>query len=116
MRKIGLIFMMMFLMSANAWAHGSFGQAEITSNATLSAIWLAALITAVVHTIIGPDHYLPFVAIAKSRGYGLKKNIVMDVYLRGWAYCKRAYYCLDVYLFFALVEPRKLFVAGRKSR
>ena len=76
MRKIGLGFMMMFLLSANAWAHGSFGQTEIASGATLSAIWLAALITAVVHTIMGPDHYLPFVAIAKSRGYGLAKTLL----------------------------------------
>lgn len=43
--------------------------------ASLTAIWLAALMTAVVHTIMGPDHYLPFVAIGKSRGYSLKKTL-----------------------------------------
>ena len=54
---------------------------------TVSALLLTAFITAVVHTvtgpdhylpfiaITGPDHYLPFIAIAKSRNYGLKKTL-----------------------------------------
>lgn len=42
---------------------------------TLSAIWVTAFLTAVIHTIAGPDHYLPFIAIAKSRGYSLKKTL-----------------------------------------
>lgn len=43
---------------------------------SLSAIWLTAFLTAVLHTIMGPDHYLPFVAIGKSRGYSLKKTLL----------------------------------------
>lgn len=43
--------------------------------AALSAIWLTAFLTAVVHTIMGPDHYLPFIAIGKSRGCSLKKML-----------------------------------------
>lgn len=43
---------------------------------SLSAVWLTAFLTAVIHTIMGPDHYLPFVAIGKSRGYGLKKTLL----------------------------------------
>lgn len=43
--------------------------------ASLSAIWLTAFLTAVLHTLMGPDHYLPFVAIGKSRGYSLKKTL-----------------------------------------
>lgn len=43
---------------------------------TVSALWIAALLTAVVHTIAGPDHYLPFIAIAKSRGYSLKRTLL----------------------------------------
>lgn len=65
--------MLMIGFAASAFAHGGHGQVEVASGATLPAIWLAAFLTAVVHTIMGPDHYLPFVAIAKSRGYGLKK-------------------------------------------
>lgn len=44
--------------------------------ASVSAIWLTAFLTAVLHTIMGPDHYLPFVAIGKSRGYSLKKTLL----------------------------------------
>lgn len=42
---------------------------------SLSAICLTAFLTAVLHTIMGPDHYLPFIAIGKSRGYSLKKTL-----------------------------------------
>lgn len=44
---------------------------------TLSALGITALLTAVIHTIMGPDHYLPFVAIGKIRGYSLKKTLVL---------------------------------------
>lgn len=43
---------------------------------TLTALWLTAFLTAVIHTITGPDHYLPFISIAKSRGYSLKKTLL----------------------------------------
>ncbi|MBR1648098.1 MAG: hypothetical protein IJ689_00690 [Alphaproteobacteria bacterium] len=43
---------------------------------TLYALWMTALLTAVIHTITGPDHYLPFIAIAKSRNYDLKKTLL----------------------------------------
>lgn len=42
---------------------------------TIYVLWWTALLTAVIHTIAGPDHYLPFIAIAKSRNYGLKKTL-----------------------------------------
>lgn len=44
--------------------------------ASLMAIWLTAFLTAVLHTIMGPDHYLPFIAIGKSRNYSLKKTLL----------------------------------------
>lgn len=44
---------------------------------TLSALGITALLTAVIHTIMGPDHYLPFVAIGKIRGYSLKKTLAL---------------------------------------
>lgn len=48
--------------------------------ATLSALAVTAFATAVVHTIAGPDHYLPFIAIAKSRGYSLKKTLMWTLF------------------------------------
>ena len=43
---------------------------------TIYVLWWTALLTAVIHTIAGPDHYLPFIVIAKSRNYSLKKTLV----------------------------------------
>ena len=76
MKKVILIFMLLTGMAISAAAHGNHGQIEPAAGSTLSAIWLAAFLTAVIHTIMGPDHYLPFVAIAKSRGYSLKKTLL----------------------------------------
>lgn len=76
MKKTILIFMLLTGLTVSAAAHGSYGQIESASVSTLSAVWLAAFLTAVIHTIMGPDHYLPFVAIAKSRGYSLKKTLL----------------------------------------
>ena len=36
---------------------------------------LTAAAIAFVHTLLGPDHYLPFVAMAKARGWSLQKTI-----------------------------------------
>ena len=36
---------------------------------------LSAAAIACVHTILGPDHYLPFVAMAKARGWSLRKTL-----------------------------------------
>jgi len=35
-----------------------------------------AAIAAVVHTLTGPDHYLPFIALAKSRGWNMTRAMV----------------------------------------
>ncbi len=40
-----------------------------------TAILLTALTIGVVHTIAGPDHYLPFVALSKSRNWSMVKTI-----------------------------------------
>jgi len=45
-------------------------------NTTLIMLWITAFLTAVIHTITGPDHYLPFIAIAKSRNFSLKKTLL----------------------------------------
>lgn len=46
---------------------------------TLAALLLAALLTGVIHTVAGPDHYLPFIAISKSRKYGYFKTFLWTV-------------------------------------
>lgn len=41
----------------------------------LSLLAFAAAAIAFVHTLLGPDHYLPFVAMARARDWGMKKTI-----------------------------------------
>lgn len=41
----------------------------------ISLLALTAATIAFVHTVLGPDHYLPFVAMAKARDWGMKKTI-----------------------------------------
>jgi len=45
----------------------------MTPEITLLAFSAAAI--AFVHTILGPDHYLPFVAMAKARGWSMNKTV-----------------------------------------
>jgi len=45
----------------------------MTPEITLLAFSAAAI--AFVHTILGPDHYLPFVAMAKARDWGMQKTL-----------------------------------------
>jgi hypothetical protein len=35
---------------------------------------------AFVHTLLGPDHYLPFVAMARARGWSLKRTVVITLW------------------------------------
>lgn len=44
------------------------------TNELLILLGTAATI-GLVHTLLGPDHYLPFVAIARSRGWSMKKTV-----------------------------------------
>lgn len=41
----------------------------------ITVLTLTAATIAFVHTILGPDHYLPFVAMAKARGWSFAKTI-----------------------------------------
>jgi sulfite exporter TauE/SafE len=43
--------------------------------AELSILIATAAGIAFVHTILGPDHYLPFVAMARARGWTLRKTV-----------------------------------------
>lgn len=46
---------------------------------TLLAMLVAAVLGGVIHTIAGPDHYLPFIAIARNRKYGIAKTWLWTV-------------------------------------
>ncbi|MBC7826988.1 MAG: hypothetical protein H7122_04535 [Chitinophagaceae bacterium] len=41
----------------------------------LEILVLAAITISFLHTVTGPDHYLPFVALSKSRGWSFSKTI-----------------------------------------
>lgn len=41
---------------------------------------LAAASIAFVHTLLGPDHYMPFVALSRSRGWSLGKTIRVTLF------------------------------------
>jgi hypothetical protein len=41
----------------------------------LTMLALSAAAIAFLHTLLGPDHYLPFVAMAKARGWTLRKTL-----------------------------------------
>lgn len=43
---------------------------------TLTTLLIAALLGGIIHTLAGPDHYLPFIAMAKSRRYNLTKTLM----------------------------------------
>ena len=71
MKKTTVLTIMMLLVASSTWAAEN-SSAELT----ITALWLTAFLTAVIHTITGPDHYLPFIAIAKSRNFSLKKTLL----------------------------------------
>ncbi len=41
----------------------------------MQALILTAVSIACLHTLTGPDHYLPFIALSKSKGWGVGKTI-----------------------------------------
>lgn len=41
----------------------------------LAVLTASAAVIAFVHTLLGPDHYLPFVAIARARGWSLGRTL-----------------------------------------
>ena len=43
--------------------------------AELEILMIAAVTVACLHTVTGPDHYLPFIALSKSRGWSFAKTI-----------------------------------------
>ncbi len=71
MKKL-VFFMLMMCLATSASAAESINN---SADLTMSALWVTAFLTAVIHTIAGPDHYLPFIAIGKSRGFSLKRTL-----------------------------------------
>ena len=43
--------------------------------ADVQALLLTALSIGIVHTLIGPDHYVPFVALARQRGWSMGRTL-----------------------------------------
>jgi ABC-type nickel/cobalt efflux system permease component RcnA len=41
----------------------------------LALLSLTALTVGVVHTLLGPDHYLPFIAMARARGWSARRTL-----------------------------------------
>lgn len=41
----------------------------------MQALILTAISIACLHTLTGPDHYLPFIALSKSKGWGIGKTV-----------------------------------------
>lgn len=54
--------------------------------ATLSAAILVAASAGVVHTLVGPDHYVPIVAVGKERGWSARRLVAATAAL-GLAHC-----------------------------
>ena len=46
-------------------------------NAELQLLMLTAVAIGFVHTVVGPDHYLPFVAMAKARNWTRRKTMLV---------------------------------------
>lgn len=42
-----------------------------------SALLLTALVVGITHTLLGPDHYLPFVALAKARNWSKRRMLAI---------------------------------------
>ena len=51
----------------------------IALNNELTTLCAAAASVGVLHTVLGPDHYLPFAAIAKSRSWSLRHAICVTL-------------------------------------
>ncbi|MDP6523458.1 MAG: sulfite exporter TauE/SafE family protein [Kiritimatiellia bacterium] len=47
-----------------------------------SGIWVLCMTAAsigVVHTLLGPDHYLPFLALSKARGWSTRRTVIITM-------------------------------------
>ncbi|WP_216640353.1 hypothetical protein [Sphingobacterium sp. B29] len=54
-------------------------------NTTLYALAITAITISFFHTASGPDHYLPFIVLSKSKKWSFWENYIMDNYMWTWA-------------------------------
>jgi hypothetical protein len=52
---------------------------EITVSGEISILLVTAATIAFVHTVLGPDHYLPFIVMSKSGQWSLKKTSIITL-------------------------------------
>jgi hypothetical protein len=45
----------------------------------LAVLLLSAITISFIHTLLGPDHYLPFIALSKARGWSVHKTVFWTV-------------------------------------
>jgi sulfite exporter TauE/SafE len=55
-----------------------FTQGEGMSRELLILLWTAATV-GFVHTVLGPDHYLPFIVISKARGWTARRTVATTI-------------------------------------
>jgi len=53
--------------------------AELAADGSAAAFVAAAAVVGLVHTLAGPDHYLPFVALAKAKSWKWRKTLVVTL-------------------------------------
>lgn len=51
----------------------------------IQVLLTAAVVVAFLHTVTGPDHYLPFIALSKARGWSFSRTVGWTV-LCGWGH------------------------------
>lgn len=51
----------------------------MSSTATIGALCAAAATFGFAHTLAGPDHYLPFIAMSRAAGWNLRKTLVITL-------------------------------------
>jgi nickel/cobalt exporter len=51
----------------------------LTMNADLGALSAAAVTIGFLHTLFGPDHYVPFVAMSRAGGWGNRKTLIVTL-------------------------------------
>lgn len=71
----------------------------MTETPTFWALLVISLTTAIVHTLAGPDHYLPFIVLAKSRKWSLRKTLILT-FVSGIGHVASAVLLAVVFSFF----------------
>lgn len=75
---------------------------------------IAAVSIAFVHVLLGPDHYLPFVALSKSNNWSLKKTISISS-LCGLAHCLSSVVIGLIGVAFGITLSRIEFLEGARG-